>query len=125
MHTTTDWSSRPVPSALSAERLGALLERSRSRADGMLFTATPREELDAIGCWQRLKDLAFAGQVRELIAAYNRAGAKGREFVADEVGLAIGATTTTGGNVLAQALALGALPGLLEAVEDGQLTERH
>ena len=91
----------------------------------MLFTATPTEELDSIGRWQRLKDLAFAGLMRDIVAAYNRAGRDEREFAADEVGLAIGATSTTGGNLVRQALALGALPGLLEAVEAGQLTERH
>src|SRR4051812_31272423 len=117
MPTTTDWSARPVPTALSPERLAALVDRSVTRADGMLFTATPTEELDAIGCWQRLMDLAFAGQMREIVAAYNRADAEQRDFAADEVGLAIGATTTTGGNLLAQALSLAALPGLLESVQ--------
>src|SRR3954447_745619 len=125
MSTTTDWSSRPVSSALSPERLGALVEQSVSRTEGMLFTATPTEELDAIGQWQRLGDLAFVGKMRAIVFAYNRADAEQRDFAADEVGLAIGATTTTGGNLLTQALSLAALPGLLEAVEAGQLTERH
>src|SRR3954468_10442568 len=117
MSTSTDWSSRPVSSALSPERLGALVEQSISKTDGMLFTATPTEELDAIGRWQQLKDQAFAGQMREIVAAYNRASSEDREFAADEVGLAVGATTTTGGSLVAQALELGELPELLEAVE--------
>jgi hypothetical protein len=125
MSTSTDWSARPAPSALSPEQLAALVDRSLSRTEGMLFSATPTEELDEIGRWQQLKDQAFAGQMRAIVAAYNRAGAFEREFTADEVGLAVGATTTTGGNLVAQALALAALPGLLEAVESGQLTERH
>src|SRR6476469_8956191 len=125
MPTSTDWSLRPVPSALSPERLAALVDRSVSRTEGMLFTATPTEELDEIGQWQRLGDLAFAGKMRAIVFTYNRADAQHREFAADEVGLAVGATTTTGGNLLAQALSLAALPGLLEAVEGGQLTERH
>jgi len=100
MSTTADWSSRPVPTALSAERLAALVDRAVARTDGMLFTATPTAELAAIGQWQRLRDLAFAGQMREIVAAYNRADAKTRDFAADEVGLAVGATTTTGGNLL-------------------------
>jgi hypothetical protein len=120
-----DWSARPTPTAMSPERLAALVDRSVSRTDGMLFTATPTEELDAIGRWQQLKDQAFAGQMREIVAAYNRADVEEREFAADEVGLAVGATSTTGGNLVAQALAIAALPGLLEAVEGGQLTERH
>jgi hypothetical protein len=125
MSATTDWTSRPVPTAMSPEQLASFVERSIARTDGMLFTATPVEELDAIGRWQQLKDQAFAGQMREIVAAFNRAGADEREFAADEVGLAVGATSTTGGKLVEQALALAALPGLLEAVEAGQLTERH
>ncbi|MCU1674031.1 MAG: hypothetical protein JWN77_2144 [Frankiales bacterium] len=110
---------------MSPERLGAFVDRSVARAGGLLFTATPTEELDEIGRWQQLKDQAFAGQARAIVAAYNRAGAEEREFAADEVGLAIRATSTTGGNLVAQALAISALPGLLESIEAGQLTERH
>src|SRR3954451_4442547 len=125
MSATTDWASRPVPTAMSPEKLAAWVDRSLSRTDGMLFTATPVDEPDAIGRWQQLKDQAFAGQMREIVAAFNRAGAAEREFAADEVGLAVGATTTTGGNLVQQALSIAELPGLLEAVEAGQLTERH
>src|SRR3954470_755420 len=125
MSATTDWASRPVPTAMSPEKLAAFVDRSLSRTDGMLFTATPVEELDAIGRWPQLKDQAFAGQMREIVAAYNRAGSAEREFAADEVGLAVGATSTTGGNLVHQALSIAELPGLIEAVEAGQLTERH
>jgi hypothetical protein len=125
MSASTAWVTRPVPSAMSPEKLAAFVDRSIAGTDGMLFTATPTEELDAIGRWQQLKDQAFAGQMREIVAAYNRASSEEREFAADEVGLAVGATTTTGGNLVAQALSLAELPGLLEAVESGQLTERH
>src|SRR4051812_723708 len=120
-----DWSSRPVPAAMSPEKLASLVDRSVARTEGMLFTATPTAELDAIGRWQQLKDQAFAGQMREIVAAFNRAGAAEREFAADEVGLAVGATSTTGSNLVHQALSLAELPGLIEAVESGQLTERH
>jgi hypothetical protein len=122
---SVDWSTRRVPAAMSPEKLAAFVDRAISRTDGLLFTATPTEELDEIGRWQQLKDQAFAGQVRAIVAAYNRAEAEEREFAADEVGLAVGATSTTGGNLVARALALAELPGLLEAVESGQLTERH
>lgn len=125
MSTSTNWPSRLVPTAMSPERLAAFVDRSIARTDGMLFTASPTEELDAIGRWQQLKDQAFAGQMREIVTAYNRASREQRDFAGDEVGLAVGATSTTGGNLVAQALALGALPGLLEAVEAGLLTERH
>ena len=125
MSTMTDWGSRPVPSAMSPEQLAALVDGAVSRTEGLLFTATPAEELDEIGRWQQLKDQAWAGQVRAIVAAYNRASADARDFAGDEVGLAVGATTTTGSNLVATALAAAALPGLLEAVEAGQLTERH
>jgi hypothetical protein len=125
MSASTAWTSRPVPTALTPEKLAAWVDRSIARTDGMLFTATPTEELDAFGRWQQLKDQAFAGLMREIVASYNRASAQAREFAADEVGLAVGATTTTGGNLVEQALRLAELPGLLEAVESGQLTERH
>ena len=110
---------------MSAERLAAYVDQAVSRTEGLLFTATPTEELDEIGRWQQLKDQAFAGQVRAIVAAYNRASAQEREFAGDEVGLAIGATSTAGSNLVAQALALAELPGLLESVETGVLTERH
>ncbi|MCU1672223.1 MAG: hypothetical protein JWN77_336, partial [Frankiales bacterium] len=119
------WSSRPVPAAMSPERLAAFVDRALDRTQALLFTATPTDELDEIGRWQQLKDQAFAGQVRAIVAAYNRAGAEAREFAGDEVGLAVGATSTTGSNLVGQALAVAELPGLLEAVEAGVLTERH
>src|SRR3954451_19957254 len=123
--TPADWASRPTLKAMSPAELAALVDQSWSAADGLLFTATPREELDEIGRWQQLKDQAFAGQVRAIVASYNRAGAKQREFAGDEVGLAIRATSTTGSNLVAQALAIAELPGLLESLEAGLLTERH
>src|SRR5688500_12799227 len=119
MAAPVDWSSRPVLSALSPEQLAELVERSLSRTEGLLFTATPTEELDEIGRWQPLKHQAFAGQVRAIVAAFNRAGVEQREFAGDEVGLAVGATSTTGTNLVMQALAIAELPGLLEAVEAG------
>src|SRR4051812_20203973 len=120
-----DWSVRPVPAAMSVEQLAGFVETSIARTDGMLFTATPTEELDEIGRLQQIKDHAYAAQLRAIVAAYNRAGREERQFAADEVGLAIGATSMTGGNLVAHALSVCELPGLLEAVEAGQLTERH
>jgi hypothetical protein len=128
MNTTpvTDFAARPqLPVALSPERLAALLEASAERADGMLFTATPREELSEIGDWQRLGDLAFAGKMRAIVAAWNRASDAEREFAGDEVALAVGVAPMTGARLVGQACALAELPGLLEAVEGGLLTERH
>jgi hypothetical protein len=120
-----DWSSRAVVTALSPERLAGLIESAQSRTDGVLFTASPAEELDDVGRWHRLKDLAFAGECRAIVAMVNRARPEEREFVADEVGLAIGASSTTGASLVHVALSAAELPGLLEAVEDGALSERH
>src|SRR4051812_35354627 len=120
-----DWSARPVPAAMSVAELAGVVETSTARMDGLLFTATPAEELDEIGRLQQLKDQAYGAQLRAIVAAYNRASSEYREFAADEVGLAVGATSTTGGKLVAHALAVCELPGLLEAVEAGQLTERH
>src|SRR4051812_11197187 len=125
MPTSTAWSSRPVPTAMSVEELAGFVDTAISRMDGMLFTATPTDELDEIGRLQQIKDQAYAAQLRAIVAAYNRPSTEQREFAADEVGLAIGATSTTGGNLVAHALSVCELPGLLEAVEAGQLTERH
>ena len=125
MPTATDWSTRPTLSAMSPGKLASFVDRSIVQSAGMLFTATPVEELDEIGRFQQIKDQAFAGQMRAIVASYNRASREEREFAADEVGLAVRATTTTGSNLVQQALAIGALPGLLEAVEGGLLTERH
>ena len=116
-----DWSSRPVDDAVSAELLGS----ARAAGEGLLFTATPGAELDEIGRWQRYRDVGFVGMCRAIAGAFERARAEEREFVADEVGLAIGATSTAGAQLVATALGAAELPGLLEAVEDGLLTERH
>ena len=118
-------STRPPVEALSAERLAAWVDASCERADGLLFTASAREDLDGIATWQRLSDLAFAGQCRAIVATWNRAGSAEREFVCDEVGLAIGASPTAGSTLTALALSAAELPGLLESVESGVLTERH
>jgi hypothetical protein len=125
MTSSTDWAARPAPAALSAEKLASLVDRALDRHAGLLFTATPREELEEIGRFQQLKDLAWAGQVRAIVAAWNRASESEREFAGDEVALAVGAAPGTGSRLVEVALQAAALPGLLEAVEGGLLTERH
>ncbi|MCU1594379.1 MAG: hypothetical protein JWO12_1771, partial [Frankiales bacterium] len=122
---TEPWDVRPVPAALSPEKLASLVESSLRGADALLFTATPREELDEIGRFAQLKDQAWVGMVRAIVAAYNRAPAAQREFACDEVALAIGAGFGTAANLVSQALDACALPGLVEAVAAGTLTERH
>ena len=115
----------PPSAALAAAELAHWVEASCSRADGLLFTGTARTDLDEIASWQRLGDLVFAGQCRAIVAASNRASKADREFVADEVGLAIGASPTTGSLLTQLAMDAAELPGLLESVEAGLLTERH
>ena len=67
-------STCPPAEALSAERLAAWVDASCERADALLFTASAREDLDGIATWQRLSDLAFAGQCRSIVATWDRAG---------------------------------------------------
>jgi hypothetical protein len=121
----SDWTSRSVPECWGPERLAAFVDAELSGTDGMLFTATPREELAGIGRFQQLKDQAWVGQVRAIVAAWNRATDAQREFAADEVALTIGVAPGTGAKVVDTALSSAALPGLLEAVSAGMLTERH
>lgn len=122
------WSLREPVTALTSERLAVLVQRAATRAGEVLFTATPSEELDAIGSWQRLMDLAWAGQVRAVREAYDavdgESAARG-SFVADEVALALGVSVRTGQSVLGEALGVTELPGLVEGVEDGVLSVRH
>ena len=73
-----DWSARPVPAAMSVAELAGFVETSIARMDGLLFTATPAEELDEIGRLQQLKDQAYAAQLRAIVAAHNRAGREER-----------------------------------------------
>jgi hypothetical protein len=110
---------------MSEEKLAAFVDRELDRADSMLFTLTPREELDEVGRWQRLCDQAFAGQVRTIVAMHNRAVAADREFAGDEVALALGVGPVTGSQLVGQALALAELPGLVEAISAGLFTSRH
>jgi hypothetical protein len=68
----TDWQARPVPEAMTDERLAALVDREIAQHESMLFTLTPREELDAIGRAQQLADQAWVQGVRAIVAAHSR-----------------------------------------------------
>ena len=108
------WSLREPVTALTSERLAVLVQRAATRAGEVLFTATPSEQLDAIGSWQRLMDLAWAGLVRAVREAYDavdgESAARG-SFVADEVAMALGVSVRTGQSVLGEALGVTELPG--------------
>ncbi len=123
--TTTDWQAREVPRALTPERLAALVDREVERSDSMLFTVTAREELDAIGRSQQLRDQAFAHQVRVIAAAHSRASQRDREFAVDELAVAFNVGLSTAYRLQQQALGLSALPGMVEAIEASWLSERH
>ena len=123
--TTSTWASRPAMRAASPERLAALVESEVSRVDGLLFTATPREDLDEIGRFQQLKDQAFAGQLRAVVTALGRVPEADREFTVDEIALALGVGVGTAGNLMVLACRAAELPGLIEAVEHGMFSERH
>ena len=52
-----EWSRREqVPTDGTLEGLGVLVDAELDRVDGMLFTATPREDLEELARTQRLKD---------------------------------------------------------------------
>jgi hypothetical protein len=121
----TDWQARPVPEAMTDERLAALVDREIAQHESMLFTLTPREELDAIGRAQQLADQAWVQGVRAIVAAHSRSCVEDREFAADEIGLALGVGFKTAQTILAEALGVAGLPGMLEAVHAGMLSQRH
>jgi hypothetical protein len=121
----TAWRGRSVLPSVDLPGLGALVDAELDRVDGLLFTATPREDLDEIGRFQRLKDQAFAGQLRAIVAMVVRPQREQREFAPDEVSLALNVGTGTGAGLTHLALDAAELPGLIEAVESGRWTERH
>jgi len=125
---TNTWqASMPRELGMDADavRVAGLVRQAQDRWDGMLFTATPTQDLDAVTACQHLQNQAFALMLRTLVATSNRADTQQRAWVADEVALAIGASAATGDALLHLALSACELPGLVDAVEANQLTERH
>jgi hypothetical protein len=111
--------------AMGPAQLADLLDREADRFSDRLFTITPREELAGIERAQRLLDQAFVLRAREIVASFNRVARDSREFVCDEVAVALSFSPTGADKVTYQSLALAALPGMLEAVEGGHLTQNH
>ena len=121
-----EWSSRPTgPVVTSPERLAGLVDAALDRADRLLFTVTPREELDAAARWQRLADQAWCGQLRHVVALTSRLSGTDRDFAGDELALALEVSPMTGRALVWEYGAIAALPGLVESVEAGRLTVRH
>src|SRR5205085_12666204 len=72
-----------------------------------------------------LCDQAFVLRAREVVASFNRMARDSREFVADEVAVALAFSPTGANKVVYQSLALAALTGMLEAIDGGHLTSNH
>ena len=102
-----------------------MVEHAQSRFDGMLFTATPAQDLDAVTACQHLANQAFALMLRTLTALTNRAGSDEREWVPDEIALALNVSSGTGWSLQHLGVQACELPRLLEAVEANQLSDRH
>ncbi len=114
-----------VKPPLSPEELAALVHRVQDRTAGLLFTATPTEDLDAIAVAARLIDLSTAMSWRAICTAANRTSAAQRRFIGDEVALSARWSLHRGSAETNTATSVCELPGLIEAVEDGTLTHWH
>ncbi|MBC7678035.1 MAG: hypothetical protein H7233_03455, partial [Pseudorhodobacter sp.] len=66
------------PLDVEAARAAGMVEAAQSRCEGMLFTATPTQDLDAVAACQHLANQAFALMLRTLTALTNRAGSDER-----------------------------------------------
>lgn len=109
----------------SPKQLAGRVEAALDRADRMLFTVTPREELDVAARWQQVADQAWCGQLRHVVASTARMTPAERDFAGDELALALGLSPGAGRALVWSYGAIAALPGLVEAVESGRLTQRH
>ncbi len=123
---TREWSSRrPALSADTPKQLADRVEQALDLADRLLFTVTPREELDLAAQWQRMADQAWCGQLRHVVASTARMSSGDRDFAGDELGLALGLSPGAGRALVWECGAIASLPGLVEAVESGRLGPRH
>ena len=111
----------PSEEALLAARVDAELDRCA----GLMFTATPTEDLVEVARWQLIEDQAWAGKVRYVVATTCRMSREERDFAGDEMALAWGLSPDEGKGLVWHYGELASLPGLLESVEAGCLTRRH
>src|SRR6476620_10954942 len=111
----------PSEEALLAARVEAELDRCA----GMMFTATPAEDLVEVARWQRLQDHSWAGQVRAVVAATCRMSAEERDFAGDERALSLGISPDAGRAMVWHYGELAPRPGLLESVENDRLSRAH
>jgi hypothetical protein len=114
----------PLP--LSEEALlAARVEAELDRCVGLMFTATPTQDLVEVARWQLIEDRAWAGKVRYVVATTCRMSREERDFAGDEMALAWGLSPGEGKSLVWHYGELASLPGLLESVEAGRLTRRH
>ena len=114
-----------MKATLTPTELADLIGAVQDRTAGLLFTATPTEDLDGIAVAARLIDLATAASWRAITAAANRTWETQRRFIGDEVALSARWSLHRGGTETNVAEAACELPGLIEGVEDGTLTHWH
>ena len=114
----------PLPPSEDA-LLAARVEAELDRCAGLMFTATPTEDLVEVARWQLIEDQAWAGKVRYVVATTCRMTAEERDFAGDEMALAWGLSPDEGKALVWHYGALSSLPGLLESVEGGRLSRRH
>lgn len=120
--------SAPVEASgpLSPEALlAARVDQELDRCAGLMFTATPTEDLVEVARWQRLQDRSWAGQVRAVVAATCRMSTDERDFAGDEMALSLGISPDAGRQMVWHYGELASLPGLLESVESDRLSRAH
>ena len=118
-----EWFSRDVGrSAVSPAQLGSLVDAALDRAEWVLFTVTPREDLDVSARGQCLADQGWCGQLRHVVACTARLSGTDRDFAGDELALALGVAPLTGRALVWEFGVLASLPGLVEAAETGRLS---
>lgn len=108
------------PSELLAALAAARDRHTRNGLEGM-----PGPLLDGLAVAARLQDQATTLLWRAIVAAHDAAREDQRAFIGCELSLQARWSTSRADTETAVALAVCALPGLVEAVEDGRLTHWH
>ena len=120
-----EWFARDVGRpAASPAKLASLVDAALDRSERVLFTVTPREDLDVSARWQRLADQGWCGLLRHVVACTARLSGTDRDFAGDELALALGVAPLTGRALVWEFGAFVSLPGLVEAAETGRLSVR-
>ena len=116
---------RPSMSGLGCEQLAARVDAELEVADRLMFTVTPKQELDGFARWQLLADQGWCGLLRQVVAATVRMSREDRDFAGDELALSLNIGPMAGRSMVWDFGAIAALPGLVESVEAGRISVRH